>query len=316
MQSPVYSFVVPVFCESETVSALAERLREIADRLDGESEFILIDDGSTDDSLEKMLGLSADDSRFTVIELSRNFGHQIAISAGIDKASGEAIIIMDADLQDPPEVVLEMAASWREGSEIVYGVREEREGESVFKRLTASVFYRIMRKLTDLEIPVDAGDFRLVDRKALDAFKSMREHNRYVRGMFSWVGFRQTGVTYKRSKRFAGKTKYPFRKMMRLAVDGAVSFSTLPLRLALHLGFLIAGLSFVYGIWAVGQRLLGYDLAPGWASLFTAVTFLSGIQLVVIGILGEYVGRIYDEVRNRPLYIVRHVHGEKKDAGG
>jgi dolichol-phosphate mannosyltransferase len=214
---------------------------------------------------------------------------------------------MDADLQDPPEVVREMIEKWKEGYEIVYGIREEREGETWFKRVTAAGFYRLLRRLTDLNLPVDVGDFRLVDRKAINAFKSLRERSRYVRGLFCWVGFKHTGVRYKRAARFAGETKYPLRKMLKLATDGVVSFSTLPLRLALNAGFWIAGLSFVAGIWAIVDKLTGRYVVSGWVSTIVAVAFLGGIQLVILGIMGEYIGRIYEEVKARPLYIVRSV---------
>lgn len=309
MAEPVYSFVIPVYNEAETLSELHKRVSELIASLDGEAEVVLIDDGSLDRSYELMCDLHRLDSRFKVAQLSRNFGHQVAITAGMDLAVGQAIIIMDADLQDPPEVVLEMTERWREGYDIVYGIRQERHGETWVKRATASMFYRLLAKLTDLDIPVDVGDFRLVDRRALNAFKSLREHNRYVRGMFTWIGFRQTGILYKRAERFAGETKYPFRKMLKLAIDGVLSFSIIPLRFALQGGAIIAALSFVAGIWAALSKLLGLHVIPGWASLVFVVSFLGGIQLMLFGILGEYVGRIYDEVRQRPLYILRDAQG-------
>lgn len=309
MSKPVYSLVIPVFNEEETLPELRKRLLELLARLDGEAEVILIDDGSRDASYSIMLDMNKMDPRFKIIQFSRNFGHQLAITAGMDLASGDAVIIMDADLQDPPEVVLEMVAKWREGYEIVYGVREERQDESRFKLLTASAFYRLLRRLTDLDIPVDVGDFRLVDRKALDAFKTLREHSRYVRGMFSWIGFRQTGVPYRRVGRFAGYTKYPFRKMLKLAIDGLMSFSVVPLRLALHVGFVVASISFMAGVAAIVLKFVGCTVVPGWASLVFVVSFLGGIQLVLIGVLGEYLGRIYEEVRRRPLYIARECRG-------
>jgi polyisoprenyl-phosphate glycosyltransferase len=308
MAKPVYSIVIPVYNEEESLPELYLQLTALIDRLDGEAEVLLIDDGSSDDSCSIMVKISNHDPRFKVLELSRNFGHQIAITAGMDASSGQAVIIMDADLQDPPEVVLEMAAKWRDGYDVVYGVREERENETWFKRVTAALFYRLLRKLTDLNIPVDVGDFRLVDRKALDAFRSLREHNRYIRGMFSWIGFKQTGVRYRRLGRFAGTTKYPFKKMLKLALDGVLSFSVIPLRLALHFGLLMSALSFVAGLWALGARLWG-TVYPGWTSVVLLVTFLGGIQLALFGVLGEYIGRIYDEVRNRPIYLVRNAHG-------
>jgi polyisoprenyl-phosphate glycosyltransferase len=309
MDAPVYSIVIPVFNEEDTLPELRARLSELMASLDGPAEVVLVDDGSGDRSYQLMSDISRNDPRFRVAQLSRNFGHQTAITAGMDLAVGDAIIIMDADLQDPPEVVLEMAARWREGYEVVCGVREHRRGETAFKRATASVFYRLLRKLTDLDIPADVGDFRLVDRKALSAFRSLREHSRYVRGLFAWIGFRQIGVRYERAERFAGRTNYPLHKMVKLATDGIVSFSVAPLRLALNCGFVIAGVSFLIGVAAVVMKLHGYQLIPGWASLVVATSFLGGVQLIVLGVLGEYIGRIYEEVRNRPLYIIRDSHG-------
>lgn len=309
MNKPVYSFLIPVYNEEQTLPELHRRMCALLEQLDGGAEVILVDDGSRDDSYRIMTELNSQDPRFKILRFSRNFGHQIAITAGMDHASGQAVIIMDADLQDPPEVVLEMIKRWREGCDIVYGVREERAGETFVKRWTATAFYRLLRKLTDLDIPVDVGDFRLVDRKALDAFNRMREHSRYVRGMFSWIGYEQCGVTYHRSERFAGQTKYPLAKMMKLAMDGILGFSTVPLRLGLYAGLIVAGLSFVVGIWAAVLKLMGVHTIPGWASLLTVVTFLGGVQLMLVGLLGEYVSRIYEEVRARPLYLVRESKG-------
>jgi glycosyltransferase involved in cell wall biosynthesis len=309
LNKPVYSFLIPVYNEEQTLPELHRRMCALLEQLDGGAEVILVDDGSRDDSYRIMTELNSQDPRFKILRFSRNFGHQIAITAGMDHASGQAVIIMDADLQDPPEVVLEMIKRWREGCDIVYGVREERAGETFVKRWTATAFYRLLRKLTDLDIPVDVGDFRLVDRKALDAFNRMREHSRYVRGMFSWIGYEQCGVTYHRSERFAGQTKYPLAKMMKLAMDGILGFSTVPLRLGLYAGLIVAGLSFVVGIWAAVLKLMGVHTIPGWASLLTVVTFLGGVQLMLVGLLGEYVSRIYEEVRARPLYLVRESRG-------
>jgi polyisoprenyl-phosphate glycosyltransferase len=306
---PVYSLLIPICDEEDTLRELNRQLRDLLDRLDGPTEVVLVDDGSRDRSYEIMLGINRQDPRFKVIRFSRNFGHQAAISAAMDFADGEAVVIMDADLQDPPDVVLELAARWREGYEVVYGIRDERIGETRFKLLTASWFYRLLRRLTDLDIPMNAGDFRLVDRKALDAFKALREHSRYVRGMFSWVGFKQTGVRYKRAARFAGETKYPLGKMLKLATDGILSFSIIPLRLALNAGLLIALASFLGGLTAIIMKLSGSYVVQGWVSLVVIVSFLGGIQLMVTGILGEYIGRIYEEVKNRPLYVVSRLHG-------
>jgi polyisoprenyl-phosphate glycosyltransferase len=304
-----YSIVIPIYNEEQSFPALVRRLREVLDRLDGPAEVVLVDDGSRDGSYALMLAVNREDPRFKVMQLSRNFGHQIAITAGMDVAAGQAVIVMDADLQDPPEVILQMAARWQEGYEVVYAVRERREGETVFKRKTATLFYGLQRRLAEIDQPVDVGDFRLVDRKALNAFLQMRERNRYVRGMFSWVGFRQTAVPYVRASREAGESKYPLRKMIRLALDGFVGFSTAPLRFALTLGLLMAVASVLYGITAIAVKLAGVADVPGYASLLVTITFLSGVQLMVIGMVGQYVGRIYDEVRARPLYLVREARG-------
>jgi glycosyltransferase involved in cell wall biosynthesis len=306
---PEYSIVVPIYNEEETVSELVRRLQLLLEQLDGPAEVILVDDGSSDRSHELMLAAHEADDRIKVLRLSRNFGHQIAITAGMDLATGNAVIIMDADLQDPPEVVLEMTARWREGFDVIYGVREERPGDSPFKRATAAAFYRLFRRLSETDVPLDAGDFRLVDRRALEGFKAMRETNRYVRGMFGWIGFHQVGVHFQRAERFAGDTKYPLTKMLKFATDGIVSFSSAPLRFALKLGFLVAGLSFIFGMVALVSKLAGLYSIPGLASIAVFVSFLGGIQLVVLGLMGEYIARIHDEVKDRPLYLVRDAHG-------
>lgn len=304
-----YSIVIPVYNEKETLHALFERLTAVLESLDGTSEVILVDDGSTDGSSSRMLEMTLRDSRFKVVQLSRNFGHQIAITAGLDFAAGNAVVVMDADLQDPPETILAMVSKWREGFDVVYGVRGGRAGENRFKRFTAATFYRLLRKLSDVEIPADVGDFRLVDRRALDAYKRMREADRYVRGMFGWVGFRQIGITYQREQRFAGKTKYPLRKMANFALDALVSFSNAPLRLALGLGFVVSAASFLYGLVAILLKASGAFTVPGWASVIFVVSFLGGVQLMVLGVVGEYVGRAYVETKRRPLYIVSHSTG-------
>ena len=309
MERPRYSFVIPVYNEQETLHELYGRLSAVLDKLDGESEVIFVDDGSADDSHRILRELHEADTRFKSIRLARNFGHQVAITAGLDFALGDAVVVMDADLQDPPELVPKLVERWQEGYEVVYAVRERREGDSWFKRFTAAAFYRLLRKLARMDIPVDVGDFRLVDRRALDAFRSLRERHRYVRGMFSWIGFRQTGVPYRRPERFAGDTKYPYRKSLQLAVDGIVSFSHVPLRLALTCGFLVSALSFVVGIAAAVVKLSGAYAVPGWASILVVVSFLGGVQLILTGMMGLYVGRIYDEVKARPLYVIREAHG-------
>jgi glycosyltransferase involved in cell wall biosynthesis len=312
LDAPTYSLVIPIFNEEDCLPELIERLRALMEQLDGTCEVVFVDDGSADRSLELMVATCGRDDRFRAIQLSRNFGHQLAITAGLDFAAGEAVVVMDADLQDPPEVVLEMAARWRDGCDVVHAVREEREGESAFKRTTASWFYRLLARIGDVNVPGNAGDFRLVDRQALDAFLQMRERNRYVRGMFGWVGFSQCTVTYTRLPRYAGVTKYPLRKMIKFAFDGIVSFSSAPLRLALRVGFLLSALSIAYGLTAIVIKLSGAFEVPGWTSIIFAVTFLGGVQLLTIGVMGEYVSRIHDEVRGRPLYLVRETTGHER----
>jgi polyisoprenyl-phosphate glycosyltransferase len=308
-EAPVYSIVVPVYDEREGLPALIERLTSLLGRLDGPAEVILVDDGSRDDGYAFMLDLNRSDPRFKALQLSRNFGHQIAITAGLDSAAGRAVVVMDADLQDPPETVLAMVERWREGFDVVYGVRRQRRGESRFKRVTAAAFYRLLQRLADIEMPTDVGDFRLLDRKAVDAYRAMRENDRYVRGMISWVGFNQTGVLYDRDERRAGGTKYPLRKMLKFAADGIVSFSNAPLRLALGLGFLVSALSFLYGFVSILLKATGAFTVPGWTSIIFVTSFLGGVQLMVLGVIGEYVGRTYIETKRRPLYVVSSAVG-------
>jgi len=309
MEPVKYSIVIPLYDEEGILPLLVERLQQIMNELDGPAEVVFVDDGSKDGTYQLARSASARDPRFKLIQFSRNFGHQMAITAGMDASSGDAVIIMDADLQDPPYVILQMVEKWKEGYEVVYGLRQHREGERLFKTATASMFYGLLHRIADVETPVDVGDFRLVDRKALNAFLQMRENNRYVRGMFSWVGFRQGAVPYTREERAVGTTHYTLGKMVRLASNGIMGFSTAPLRLALGTGVFLAFASVIYGMVAIGLKLAGESLVPGYASLLFAITFLSGIQLIVMGMVGLYVGRIYDEARSRPLYVVRETHG-------
>jgi dolichol-phosphate mannosyltransferase len=302
---PVYSFVIPIMNESETLDELYARLAKTMELLDGPSEVVMVDDGSTDGSYEIMTDLHARDPRVRVIRLSRNFGHQVALTAGLDHARGQAAILMDGDLQDPPEVAVDLARRWREGYAVVFAVRDNREGESWFKLRTAHWFYRLMNRLSDVPLPDDAGDFRLVDRRAIDAVADMRERRRYLRGLFAWVGYEQVGVHYARAPRHAGRTKYSTRKMLKLGADGILSFSAVPLRLTLVLGFALSFLAFCYAIFAVALHVVGAYTVPGWISIVAGVAFLGGLQLVVLGVIGEYVGLIHDEVKRRPLYLVR-----------
>jgi polyisoprenyl-phosphate glycosyltransferase len=299
------SIAVPVFNELESLPELVRRVRTLMEEVGESWELILVDDGSTDGSTELILEFAEQDPHIIPLIFARNFGHQIAITAGLDYSRGAAVIIMDADLQDPPEVILDMIARWREGYEVVYAVRAEREGESWFKKLTASMFYRVIYRITDVKIPVDTGDFRLLDREAANALNKMRERNRFPRGMAAWVGFRQIGVEYKRAARFAGETKYPLRKMFRLALDAVTGFSYFPLQLATYFGFAIAGISALAIPVVIISRLAGSQAFAGQATTLIAVLFLGGVQLISLGILGEYLGRLYDEAKGRPLYIVR-----------
>lgn len=305
---PTYSIVVPVHDEQEALPELYRRLTAVLAELDGGAEVIFVDDGSDDLSYPMMLEFHRADARFKVAQLSRNFGHQLAISAGIDLARGDAVIVMDSDLQHPPEVIPEFAARWRDGYEVVYGVMVDRP-EGWFKRTTARGYYRLLRKFSSIEIPAAAGDFRLADRRVIDAFRAMPEQNRFVRGMFAWLGFRQIAVPYAAPTRFAGSSKYTLGKMIRLATDGLISFSTRPLRLALDVGFVVSGLAFLFGIASLISKFAGTFLVPGWLTIVLVTSFIGGIQLIVIGVVGEYVGRIYDEVKARPLYLVRELHG-------
>lgn len=303
------SIVVPIWNEEEVIPELYNRVVSVMATTGAEWELICINDGSSDRSLEMLLALRDRDARVKVIDFSRNFGHQIAITAGTDFADGDAVIVMDADLQDPPEVILEMIERWREGYEVVYAVRTARAGETRFKLWTASLFYRLLRQIAEIDIPLDAGDFRLMDRRVVLAMRRLREKHRFMRGLTSWVGFKQIAVEYERAERFAGETKYPLRKMVRLANHAITSFSYLPLRMATYVGFGLAFMSLLGIIATVVLRLSGVHALEGQATTLVSVLLLGGIQLIFLGIIGEYLGRIYDEVKGRPLYLVSHAYG-------
>jgi dolichol-phosphate mannosyltransferase len=300
-----YSIVAPIYNELENIPELYRRVREVMERAKEPWELILVDDGSTDGSTEAIRELARQDRCVRPVIFARNFGHQIAITAGWDYARGDAVIIIDADLQDPPELILDMAKKWKEGYEVVYAVRAEREGESWFKLWTASLFYRLIYRITDVKIPLDTGDFRLMDRKVVEVLKQMRERHRFPRGMSAWVGFKQIGVEYKRAARKAGETKYPFRKMFRLALNAITSFSYFPLQVATFFGFASAGIAILAIPPVIYLRMTGSQAFFGQATTLIAVLFLGGVQLISLGILGEYIGRLYDEAKGRPLYIVR-----------
>ncbi len=307
----IYSVVAPIYNEIENLPELYRRVKEVMDSSGETWELVLVDDGSTDGSTEKIRELAQVDKTVRPVIFARNFGHQVAITAGWDYSRGDAIIIIDADLQDPPETMLELAKKWKEGYEVVYAVRAEREGESWFKKFTAAMFYRLIYSITDVKIPVDTGDFRLMDRKVVNVLKQMNERHRFPRGMSAWVGFRQIGVTYKRAARVAGVTKYPFSKMLKLALNAITGFSYFPLQVATYFGFFSAGVSIFAIPLVIYMRMTGSGAFFGQATTLIAVLFLGGVQLISLGILGEYIGRLYDEAKGRPLYIVRDAPEEQ-----
>lgn len=303
-----YSIILPVYNEEGTLDVLYERLTRVMEGLSPNYEIVFVDDNSKDRSFEIMSGFHGKDPRVRIVRFSRNFGHQAAITAGLDHARGDAVVMMDADLQDPPEVIRDLVEKHKEGYDVVYARREKRKGESAFKLWTASVFYRLINALTDVDIPLDTGDFRLISRKVVDSLKSINEKNRFLRGLITWIGYRQIGVDYVRDPRYAGETKFTVKKMMRFAIDGISSFSHVPLKIATLMGFVVSFISFLLIIGVFWFRLT-HEPAPGWASIMVAITFIGGIQLIAIGIIGEYLGRIYDEVKNRPLYLLDRTVG-------
>ncbi|HMD14755.1 MAG TPA: glycosyltransferase family 2 protein, partial [Bacteroidota bacterium] len=300
----MYSIVIPIYNEHETIPELHRRLAGVMNSLGESSEVIFVDDGSADESFRLLTDLHAKDSRFKVLRFSRNFGHQMAISAGIDHASGDAVILMDGDLQDPPEIVPRFLSKWREGFEVVYAIRKKRK-ENIFKRAAYASFYRILRFLSYLDIPLDSGDFCLMDKKVVTVIRDLRERSRFVRGLRTWAGFKQVGLEYERDARYAGDPKYTFTKLMKLAYDGLLSFSVVPLRMAVYTGFGFATIAFLGGLFIIYRKLVNEIDVVGWASTIVILTFLGGLILMTLGVIGEYVGRIYDEVKQRPLYVVR-----------
>ncbi len=310
---PVYSIIAPIFNEKGCFDELYRRVSEVMNSTSEEWELVLVDDGSTDGSTDMIRQLAEKDSRVRPVIFARNFGHQIAVTAGLDYCRGDAAVIIDADLQDPPEVILELIQKWREGYQVVYALRTEREGETWFKKTTASLFYKVIFRITDVKIPMNTGDFRLLDRKVIDVMNGMRERHRFLRGMSAWVGFKSVAVPYKRAARFAGTTKYPFKKMMKLALTAVTSFSYMPLQIAMVLGFISAGISILVIPVVAIMRIAGAQFFLGQATTLIAVLFLGGVQLICVGFLGEYVGRIYDEVKGRPLYITSEAPSNDKN---
>ncbi len=313
---PLYSLIVPVYNEEETLNELYRRVSAVMDKVNGIGELILVNDGSKDNSLNLIRELQARDSRICYLSLARNFGHQTAVTAGLNFARGKVIIILDADLQDPPELIPTMLEKWREGYQVVYAQRIKRKKESWFKRYTAYLFYRILKRLADVDIPADTGDFCLMDRQVVDVLNAMPEKNRYIRGLRAWIGFRQTAVKFERDPRFAGEVKYTFRKSLSLAINSLVSFSRVPLRLSTYLGLFSAGLSIVMAFLVLYWRLY-QPKSPltGFATIMIAIFFLGSVQLISIGILGEYIGRIYEEVKGRPLYTISEIGGFESTTG-
>jgi glycosyltransferase involved in cell wall biosynthesis len=311
-ERPALSIVVPMYNEEGNVAPLLDRIYGITKRLPGVTsyEIVLVNDGSDDGTAARIREEMQRRSHLVLVDLSRNFGHQLAATAGIEIAQGDAVVLMDGDLQDPPELIEAFLAKWREGYDVVYAMRRTRKGESAFKLLTAQAFYRVIRRLTKVSIPVDTGDFRLMSRRVVEALRRSPERHRFLRGLVSWVGFKQIGIEYDRDERFSGKTKYPLPKMIRFAIDGITSFSDIPLRFASWFGFFVSAVAFIYALIVIGFKLFslkppGYT--PGWASTIVAVLFLGGVQLMSLGILGEYLGRVYDEVKGRPLYLISSI---------
>jgi len=299
------SVIIPIYNEEGNIFPLFERLDKVISQLNIDAEYVFVNDGSKDKSIELIKELSKKNPSVHYIDFARNFGHQIAVTAGLDHCSGNAIVIIDADLQDPPELISDLYKKWKEGFEVVYAKRRAREGENFLKKFTAKSFYRILKKITSINIPVDTGDFRLIDRKIVDVLKAMPEQQKFLRGQISWIGFRQTYVEYDRDARYAGKTGYTYKKMIRFALDGITSFSNLPLKFATITGFFVSGITFLMILYALYSRFISKSYVPGWTSLMLAVLFIGGVQLISIGIIGEYISRLSANIRNRPLYIVK-----------
>lgn len=311
---PELSIVVPLYNEAANLNLLYERLNQVMAKMGMTYEYIWINDGSHDKTMQVVKQLAAQDSHIKYLDLSRNFGHQIAATAGLEHTKGKNIVIIDADLQDPPELIIDLYQKMKEGYEVVYAKRRSREGESWLKKFTAKSFYRILKFITNVEIPVDTGDYRIMDRKVVDVLKNMPEYHRFLRGQIAWIGFNQTYVEYDRDERNAGETGYTYRKMLKFALDGITAFSDFPLKLATILGFIVSGVAFITLLYALYQRLIVEDFVPGWTSIIVSVLFLGGVQLISIGVIGEYISRINTQVKDRPLYILRESNMEEESA--
>ncbi len=312
MKTVQYSVVIPAFNEEPVIAETYKRLKKVMDEIGEPYELIFINDGSSDRTGEILDEIHHQDRNLKVIHFARNFGHEAATTAGLDHALGQGIVIIDADLQDPPELIPAMIEKWKEGFDVVYGKRKQRKGESVFKKTTSALFYRFLQRMTEINMPADVGDFRLIDRKVADALKNIREKNRYMRGIISWVGFRQTAIEFVREERWAGETKYNVKKLLRLAWDAITAFSYKPLKIATYLGFILSGISFIYLLIVIFEKVFTQKTVPGWASLMAISLFFNGVVLIMLGLLGEYIGRIYEETKDRPLYIIYKTQGFDK----
>lgn len=302
------SIIIPIYNEAGNIQVLFERLSNVVRDMNLNVEYVFVNDGSRDNSIDLIKGLAKTNSEVHYLDFSRNFGHQVAVAAGLDYCTGKSAVIIDADLQDPPELIANLVSKWKEGYEVVYAKRRSREGESFLKKFTAKLFYRTLKRITSINIPVDTGDFRIIDRKVIDVLKKMPEQQKFLRGQISWIGFRQTYIEYDRDERHSGASGYTYKKMLRFALDGITSFSNLPLRFATITGFVVSGIAFLLILYALYERLVTKNYVPGWASLMLAVLFIGGVQLISIGIIGEYISRMSSNIRNRPLYILRETN--------
>ena len=307
------SIIIPIYNEAGNIQMLFERLSSVIREMHVDVEYVFVNDGSRDNSMELIKGLVGTNPEVRYLDFSRNFGHQIAVAAGLDYCTGNCAVIIDADLQDPPELIMELYNKWKQGFEVVYAKRRSREGESFLKKFTAKLFYRTLKRITSIKIPVDTGDFRIIDRKVINVLKKMPEQQKFLRGQISWIGFRQTYIEYDRDERHSGTSGYTYKKMLRFALDGITSFSNLPLRFATITGFVVSGIAFFFILYALYERLITRNYVPGWASLMLAVLFIGGVQLISIGIIGEYISRMSSNIRNRPMYILRETNLQEPD---